>query len=106
MSGNYQDYSASAEPPSGGQQVVNVSCSVLVASYSVQAQLVPIHESGVAESVLVLQLNLNPPQHQGDDRECWVETGFSGPVKLQHGNAIHQVEIVNRQLGNLTIQVS
>lgn len=106
MSDNYSEYGASVQPPANRQQVVNVSCSVRVASESVQAQLVPIHESGVAESVLVLQLNLKPPQQQDDDREFWVRTGFSGPVKIQGGNSVSQVEIASQQLGNLTIQVS
>jgi hypothetical protein len=99
---NYANASATAQPPVGNQQIVSVSCSVLAPSQGVQAWLTQTQESGEAESVLVLQLNL---QGGTGNNPTWIPVAFNGNVELQDGNPITQVEILSDMLGNLTIEL-
>jgi len=103
---NYSNFRASAQAPKDNQQVVDVSGSVLVANQGIEAGLSQTQESGEAESVLVLQLNLQQSSGEWPDKPAWVPVAFYGAVVLQDGNPISQVEILSDSLGDLTIQVS
>ena len=100
---NYTNASASAQAPVGESQTVAVSCSVLAPSQGVEALLTQTQESGEAENVLVLQLDL---QGGTGNEPTWVPAAFNGNVALQDGNAITQVEILSDTLGDLTIPVT
>ena len=97
---NYSNFEASVQP---GQkyQMVEVSGQVLI-DPSVAPSLVQAHESGVGANVLVLALKPDWPNQSGTDPE-WVDVEFGSAVKAS--SPISQVEILNPQLGNLTIQV-
>lgn len=99
---NYSNFSAFAKLGSN-YQMVEVYGQVQVANASVQPTLSQWHESGVPASVLVLALNL-PHQAAGAGGMTWAPVEFAATLKLPP--KINQVQIVNAQLGNLTIQVS
>jgi hypothetical protein len=102
---NYSGFSASAGPTSGGQQLVGVSGNVLVPNPGVSASLAQTRESGGSESTLFLALTLSGGASEADDHPAWVPVAFHGPVKLQGGNPVTQVEILSSALGNLTVDV-